>query len=288
MKVETGIIAAAGSGTRMLPVTLGYPKELLPIINKPAIQLIIEEYIDSGIKRIIVVTGENPAPLHRQYKRKGLPPAGRYQALDQFLAKLEGIEIIFEPQVGPYGNGTPLLVASRYLAAGDGFIYAYGDDILKTEMPFTRQLIDQHAVTGALVVGTQAVPWEEVVRYGVVEFREGSNRVMKDVVEKPSREEAKSNLVMFGRFLLSEEIVKILQEIPLGKSGELWLTDAVREFVRRGGQVVTQPVVDGEWMTIGDPVNYLVTLIEYALDDDELRAAIEMRINARKIQDQLG
>jgi len=126
------------------------------------------------------------------------------------------------------------------------------------------------------------------VRYGVVEFREGSNRVMKDVVEKPSREEAKSNLVMFGRFLLSEEIVKILQEIPLGKSGELWLTDAVREFVRRGGQVVTQPVVDGEWMTIGDPVNYLVTLIEYALDDDELRAAIEMRINARKIQDQLG
>jgi UTP--glucose-1-phosphate uridylyltransferase len=281
MKVETGVIAAAGSGTRMLPVTLGYPKELLPIINQPAIQLIIDEFVDSGIRRIVIVTGENPAPLHRQYQREGLPPAGKYAALDQFVEKLSGIEIIFEPQVGPYGNGTPLLVASRYLTAGEGFIYAYGDDILRTQNPFTRQLIDRHNETGTLVVGTQSVPWEDVVRYGVVEFREGSDSVMSDVVEKPTREEAKSNLVMFGRFLLNEQIVRILREIPLGKSGELWLTDAVREYVRRGGEVVTQPVVDGEWLTIGDPINYLQTLIEYALDDDEIRAVIEKRIRAR-------
>ncbi|MFZ4984699.1 MAG: UTP--glucose-1-phosphate uridylyltransferase [Blastocatellia bacterium] len=281
MKVETGVIAAAGSGTRMLPVTLGYPKELLPIINQPAIQLIIDEFVDSGIRRIVIVTGENPAPLHRQYQREGLPPAGKYAALDQFVEKLSGIEIIFEPQVGPYGNGTPLLVASRYLTAGEGFIYAYGDDILRTQNPFTRQLIDRHNETGTLVVGTQAVPWEDVVRYGVVEFREGSDSIMSDVVEKPTREEAKSNLVMFGRFLLNEQIVRILREIPLGKSGELWLTDAVREYVRRGGEVVTQPVVDGEWLTIGDPINYLQTLIEYALDDDEIRAVIEKRIRAR-------
>jgi len=281
MKVETGVIAAAGSGTRMLPVTLGYPKELLPIINQPAIQLIIDEFVDSGIRRIVIVTGENPAPLHRQYQREGLPPAGKYAALDQFVEKLSGIEIIFEPQVGPYGNGTPLLVASRYLTAGEGFIYAYGDDILRTQNPFTRQLIDRHNETGTLVVGTQAVPWEDVVRYGVVEFREGSDSVMSDVVEKPTREEAKSNLVMFGRFLLNEQIVRILREIPPGKSGELWLTDAVREYVRRGGEVVTQPVVDGEWLTIGDPINYLQTLIEYALDDDEIRAVIEKRIRAR-------
>jgi UTP--glucose-1-phosphate uridylyltransferase len=281
MKIETGVIAAAGSGTRMLPVTLGYPKELLPIINQPAIQLIVDEYVDSGIKRIVIITGENPAPLHRQYQRQNLPAAGRYPALDRFVDRLDGIEIIFEPQVGPYGNGTPLLVASQYLRPGEGFIYAYGDDILKTKRPFARQLIELHATTGALVVGTQTVPWEDVVRYGVVEFREGSDRIMKDVVEKPAREEAKSNLIMFGRFLLSEEIVRILREIPLGKANELWLTDAVREYVRRGGEVVTQPVVDGEWLTIGDPVNYLQTLIEYALDDEEIRAAIEPRIRAR-------
>lgn len=281
MKVETGVIAAAGSGTRMLPVTLGYPKELLPIINKPAIQLIIDEYVDSGIRRIIIVTGENPAPLHRQYDQGVRPAPGRYGQLDQFVSKLEGIEIIFEPQSGPYGNGTPLLVASRHLQAGEGFIYAYGDDILRTGRPFAGQLIDLHRETGALVVGTQRVAWEDVVRYGVVEFREGSDRVMKDVIEKPPLEEAKSNLIMFGRFLLNEDVVQILREIPLGKSNELWLTDAVREYVRRGGEVVTQPVVDGEWLTIGDPVNYLQTLIEYALDDEEIRKAIEPRIRLR-------
>jgi len=281
MKVETGVIAAAGSGTRMLPVTLGYPKELLPIINKPALQLIIDEYVDSGIKRIIIVTGENPAPLHRQYTPEVRPAPGRYEALDRFAAKLEGIEIIFEPQSGPYGNGTPLLVASRHLPAGEGFIYAYGDDILRTARPFARQLIELHQETGALVVGTQRVAWEDVVRYGVVEFRAGSDRVMKDVIEKPSREEARSNLIMFGRFLLNADVVRILGEIPLGKSNELWLTDGVREYVRRGGEVVTQPVIDGEWLTIGDPVNYLQTLIEYALDDEEIRAAIEPRIRKR-------
>ena len=97
MKVETGVIAAAGSGTRMLPVTLGYPKELLPIINKPAIQLIVEEFIEAGLKKIVIVTGENPDPLHRQYKHPAPPPRGKHKPLDEFLDKLSGVEILFEP-----------------------------------------------------------------------------------------------------------------------------------------------------------------------------------------------
>jgi UTP--glucose-1-phosphate uridylyltransferase len=279
MKVETGVIAAAGSGTRMLPVTLAYPKELLPILNKPAIHLIIEEYIDSGIKKIIIVTGANPEPLYRQYALSNTPPRGKYKPLDEFVEKLTGIEIIFEPQEGPYGNGTPLLVSRPHIPEGEGFIYSYGDDILKTTVPFARQLIDKHNSTGALVVGTQEVPWEDVVRYGIAQLKEGDTiGEMEDVVEKPSREEARSNLAMFGRFLLSTDLIQVLSEIPLGKSNELWLTDAVREYVRRGGRVVTQPVVDGEWLTIGDPVNYLKTLMEYALSDAELRDALEPRI----------
>src|SRR5215475_12240650 len=192
MKVETGVIAAAGSGTRMLPVTLGYPKELLPIINKPAIQLIVDE--------------------------------------------MSGVEILFEPQSGPYGNGTPLMVARPHIPEGEGFIYAYGDDILKTRVSFARRLVETHQDTGALVAGVQEVPWEDVSRYGVVELKEGGGYEMEDVVEKPPREEAKSNLAMFGRFLLSTDVIQILSEIPLGKSNELWLTDAVREHIRRGGR----------------------------------------------------
>jgi UTP--glucose-1-phosphate uridylyltransferase len=281
MKVTTGVIAAAGSGTRMLPVSLGYPKELLPIINQPAIQLIVDEYLAAGLTRIVIVTGDNVAPLKRQYDLSNVPPPGKYAALDEFVDRLKNIEIIFEPQAGPYGNGTPLLVGSKYVPADEGVIYSYGDDILKTRTPFAKQLVDLHNQTDALVVGVQPVPWEDVVRYGVVELVEGTTNVMKDVVEKPPREQAKSNLAMFGRFLLSHDVIQILREIPLGKANELWLTDSVQEYVRRGGRVVVNPVTDGEWLTIGDPLNYLQTLIEYALDDEAMRSVLEPRIRRR-------
>jgi UTP--glucose-1-phosphate uridylyltransferase len=278
MNVLTGVIAAAGSGTRMLPITLGYPKELLPIINKPAIQLIIEEFLAAGINKVIIVTGENSDPLRRKYQPTVIPPRGRYKALDDFMDLLAKIQLVIEPQVGPYGNGTPLLVAQKHIPENEGFLYAYGDDLLKTKKPFAQQLVELHQQTGALAVGVQSVPWEDVVRYGVVELQDGTTNVMRDVIEKPPRAEAKSNLAMFGRFLLSHDVIQILREIPLGKSNELWLTDSVREYVRRGGRVVVNPVTDGEWLTIGDPVNYLQTLIEYALEDAELRAALEPRI----------
>jgi UTP--glucose-1-phosphate uridylyltransferase len=281
MKVETGVIAAAGSGTRMLPVTLAYPKELLPIVNKPAIQLIIEEYVDSGIKKIVIITGANPDPLHRQYDTSKFPPRGKYAPLDEFVEKLSGIELVFEPQQGPYGNGTPLMVARRHLPEGEGFIYSYGDDIIKSAVPFARQLIEAHNRTGALVVGTQEVAWEDVVRYGIAQIKDaGRDHEMEDVIEKPSREEAKSNLAMFGRFLLSKEVIQVLSEIPLGKSNELWLTDAVREYIKRGGRVVAESVKDGEWLTIGDPLNYLKTVLKYALSDSKLRAGLEPLIRS--------
>jgi UTP--glucose-1-phosphate uridylyltransferase len=280
MKVETGIIAAAGAGTRMLPVTLGYPKELLPIINKPAIQFIIDEFIDSGLKRIVLVIGDNSEPLRRQYDIPAAPP-GKYGALDEFIAKMEGVEVIFEPQVGPYGNGTPLLVARPHIPAGEGFVYAYGDDLIKSRTPFTQQLIATHDRTGALVLGTQEVAWEDVVRYGIAQIRAGSpEREVEDLVEKPALAEAQSNLAVFGRFLLSGEIIHILEETPLGRANELWLTDALRGYLRRGGRLVAESVAEGEWLTIGDPVNYLKTVFAYALADPELRAALEPGIRA--------
>lgn len=281
MKVETGVIAAAGSGTRMLPVSLGYPKELLPIINKPAIQLIIEEYIDSGIRKIVVITGANAEPIYRQYDLTSLPPRGKHAPLDQFTDKLSGIEIIFEAQRGPYGNGTPLLVARQHIPEGEGFIYSYGDDIIRSQTPFARQLIETHNRTSALVVGTQEVAWEDVDRYGIAQIKHGSTeREMKDVIEKPKREQAQSNLAMFGRFLLSHDVIQILSEIPLGQSNELWLTDSVREYIKRGGRVVAETVKDGEWLTIGDPLNYLKTLLKYTLSDRELRTALEPMIRS--------
>lgn len=281
MKIETGVIAAAGSGTRMLPVTLGYPKELLPVINKPAIQLIIEEFIDSGLKKVIIITGQNSGPLRKQYEPLTSPPRGAYKPLDQFLDKLAGVEIVMEAQSGLYGNATPLINARPHIPKNEGFIYAYGDDLVKSETPFTQKLIAKHQQTGLLVAGTQEVEWEDVVRYGIAQIKEDSViGEIADVVEKPSREEAFSNLATFGRFLLSDDVIQILTEIPPGKSNELWLTDALREYIRRGGRVVSESVADGQWLTIGDPVNYLKTVLEYALSDAELRPAIEPRLRA--------
>ena len=279
MKVETGVIAAAGSGTRMLPITLGYQKELLPIINKPAIQLIIEEFIDSGIKRVIIITGDNAEPLRRKYEPEVPREKGKSKPLNEFIDRLASVEIIIEPQDGPYGNGTPLIAASQYLTDDKFFIYAYGDDLIKSEVPFTRMLIEKHERTGALVVGTQEVPWEEVEKYGIAQIKPNSvERELDDVVEKPSRDEARSNLAMFGRFLLSAEIIRILKEIPLGKADELWLTDAVREYIKQGGRVVAESVAGGQWLTIGDPINYLKTVNEYALSDPRIRKALEPRL----------
>ncbi len=281
MNVETGVIAAAGSGTRMLPITLGYPKELLPIINKPAIQLIVEEFINSGIKKIIIITGDNPDPLRRKYELIDSPPRGKYKSLDEFIETMDAIDLVIEPQQGPYGNGTPLLVAASHIPQGEGFIYAYGDDLIKSDTPFTKKLIEKHKRTGGLVLGTQEVAWEDVVRYGIAQVKDGaSDRELFDIVEKPSREEARSNLAVFGRFLLSSEIIDILRDTPLGKSNELWLTDALREYIQQGGRISAESVDDGEWLTIGDPINYLKTVMEYALSDPEIRAALESRIRA--------
>jgi UTP--glucose-1-phosphate uridylyltransferase len=275
MEITTGIIAAAGSGTRMLPITLAYPKELLPIINKPAIQLIIEEFIEAGLKKIIVVTGENWGPLRRQYDLSNRP-RGQHKSLEELAEKLANIDLIFEQQRGPYGNGTPLMVAGAHIGRGERFIYAYGDDIIKSEVPFARRLIEKHLRTGALVAGVQPVAREQVNRYGIAEL--GPDGQLLDLVEKPSPEEARSNLAVFGRFLLSDEIIQILTETPLGRCGELWLTDALRQYIKRGGQMVAEPIADGRWFTIGDPTNYLKTLLEYAFSDPEMRAALEPQL----------
>lgn len=286
MRVETGVIAAAGSGTRMLPVTLGYPKELLPIINRPAIQLIIDEFIASGLKKIIIIIGENTEPWFRQYKPAKPPERGKHPQLDEFLDKLAGVEIVLEQQQGDYGNGTPLIVARKFINDGETFIYAYGDDLIKSVTPFTSHLIEKHERTGALVVSTQRVPWDVVNRYGIVRLEDGNpiGRV-EDVIEKPQPETASSNLAMFGRFALSTEIIRLLTEIPRGKGGELWLTDAIREYIKRGGLVVSESVEDGEWLTIGDPVNYLQTLLEFAWDDPVIRSAIAPRVRSKLDKD---
>ena len=185
---------------------------------------------------------------------------------------------IYIRQKGPYGNGTPVLNAMS-LIGNEPFVFAFGDDLVKSKVPFTRQLIENYERNQAVVMGCQEVQPHEVSYYGIIKLQEQTSIMeIEKIVEKPSREEAPSRLSNFGRFILVPEICDILAELPMGKGGELWLTDAIEEYIRRGNRVVAQPVQDGRWYTTGDPLHFLQVTLEYALDREDYGPGLrEMR-----------
>lgn len=272
-KVRKSIIAVAGSGTRLLPATKAQPKEMLPIVDKPIIQYIVEELTAAGIEDVIMVTRWDKKPLEDHFDssvelEKSLEKNGKTKYLEQVKKIAELANFIYVRQKGPYGNGTPILSAAS-LVQNEPFVFAFGDDLVKSKVSFTKQLVKAYNEHQCPVIGVQKVPKKEVEKYGIIKLKKGTKEI-EDLIEKPSVASAPSQLAQFGRMILNQEIVDILKETPLGKGGELWVTDAVREYVKRGGKVIVQEVEDGEWMTTGDPMSYLKTTIEYALDRKDL------------------
>ena len=175
---------------------------------------------------------------------------------------------IYVRQKGPYGNGTPILSAASLLH-GEPFVFAWGDDLVLSKTPFTKRLIDNYNTNGSPVIGVQKVPKHHVDRYGIVKLRQGT-REMEHVVEKPHVDKAPSQLAQFGRMVLTPEIVTILSQTKLGKGGELWVTDAIAEYIKQGGKFMVEEVQDGKWLTTGDPLNYLKAMVDYALEREDI------------------
>jgi UTP--glucose-1-phosphate uridylyltransferase len=272
-KIKKAIIAVAGSGTRFLPATKAQPKEMLPIVDKPIVQYIVEELVESGIEDIILVTKWDKKTLEDHFDRSfelehSLEAAGKHKILHDVRKISSMANFIYIRQKGPYGNGTPVLSAAN-LVEGEPFVFAWGDDLVLSEKPFTKQLIENYEQHQAPVIGVQKVPKDHVNRYGIVKLRKGT-REMEHVVEKPTVENAPSQLAQFGRMILTPEIVDILKETKLGKGNELWVTDATSEYVKRGGKFMVQEVEGGQWLTTGDPLNYLKAMLEYALIRDDI------------------
>ena len=267
-KVKTAVIAVAGSGTRFLPATKVQPKEMLPIVDKPIIQYVVEEMVNSGIKNIILVTKWDKKTLEDHFDRSfelehSLAAAGKHQILKSIQEISQMANFIYVRQKGPYGNGTPVLSAAHILH-NEPFVFAWGDDLVLSKTPFTKHLIENYEKNGAPVIGVQKVPKDQVNRYGIDKLKRGT-REMESVVEKPAVGKAPSQLAQFGRMVLTPEIVKILQKTKLGKGNELWVTDAISEYLSRGGKFMVEEVKDGEWLTTGDPLNYLIAMLQYAL-----------------------
>jgi len=278
-KVRKAIIAVAGSGTRLLPVTKAMPKEMLPIVDKPIIQLVVEELVAGGIEDIILVTKWDKKPLedhfdHSWALESDLAAAGKKEKLAEIKKISEMANFIYVRQKGPYGNGTPVLSASS-LVKDEPFMYVWGDDLVKSKVSFAKQMLDDYHKTGHLMIGVQKVPKNQVDRYGIVSLKDKKTMQLNGIVEKPSSQEAPSQLADFGRMILNQDIIDVLKKTALGKGNELWIVDAIRDYIKAGGEFYAKEIKDGEWLTTGDPWNYLRATLEYAQDRKDIKEQLK-------------
>ncbi|MBO6209546.1 MAG: UTP--glucose-1-phosphate uridylyltransferase GalU [Schwartzia sp.] len=273
-KIRKAIIPAAGLGTRFLPATKAQPKEMLPIVDKPAIQFIIEEAIASGIEEILIITGRNKRSIEDHFDRSlelemQLKAQGKYDQL-KMIEEISDVTIHFIRQKEALGLGHAVLCAKQFVGY-EPFAVMLGDDLVDADAPCLSQLIDVYNDLGGSVLGVQEVPEDAVSNYGIVTPRAVKPNVWQamDLIEKPAKEEAPSRLAVLGRYILDPEIFTILEKTQPGRGGEIQLTDAIR--VLAGQQAVYAYNFYGRRYDIGDKEGFLEATVEQALKRTELR-----------------
>ena len=273
-KVRTAVIPAAGLGTRFLPATKAQPKEMLPIVDKPCIQYIIEEAIDSGIEDILIITGRNKRAIEDHFDRAvelelTLKAQGKYDLLG-LVQELSRVTIHYVRQKEPKGLGHAVLCAKHFVG-DEPFAVLLGDDIMDAEVPVLKQLMDVYEDCGGSVLGVQEVPREKVSSYGVVKPAPVKDHLWRaeDLVEKPSLSEAPSRLAVLGRYIITPEIFEILEKTEPGRGGEIQLTDALKKLAER--EPVFAYEFEGRRYDSGDKQGFLEATVDFALKRPELR-----------------
>ena len=273
-KIRTAVIPAAGLGTRFLPATKAQPKEMLPIVDKPCIQYIIEEAIDSGIEDILIITGRNKRAIEDHFDRAvelelTLKAQGKYDLLG-LVQELSRVTIHYVRQKEPKGLGHAVLCAKHFVG-DEPFAVLLGDDIMDAEVPVLKQLMDVYEDCEGSVLGVQEVPKDRVSSYGVVKPVAVTERLWRadDLVEKPSVEEAPSRLAVLGRYIISPEIFGILEKTEPGRGGEIQLTDALKKLSER--EPVYAYEFEGRRYDVGDKQGYLEATVDFALKRPDLR-----------------
>ena len=280
MKIKKAVIAAAGLGTRFLPATKSIPKEMLPIIDAPIIQYLVKELVDSGIKEIIIITRPGFKTFHEYFSRnrkleQTLKDTGKEELAETIknISKMAKIRLKPQDKDLPYGNGSPILAAKKFLDKDESFVYMFGDDMTLAQKPVTQQLIDVYKEQNPkAILAVQEVPLWEVSKYGVVTYKTNVpyKYEIESIVEKPAMEKAPSRMAQFGRFVLSYDVVREAEKRQLGKGNELWLTDIINNIAQRGDKVIAQPV-DGEWLTTGDPLKFIQTTLKFAIAREDIK-----------------
>lgn len=284
MKVRKAVIPAAGLGTRFLPATKAMPKEVLPIVDKPTIQFIVEEAKESGIEDILIVTGKNKRAIENHFDsnpelEQDLKDTGKVELLKltEEITDL-GVNLYYTRQPHPAGLGDAIFRA-RSFVGDEPFVVMLGDDLMRDEVPLTKQLINDYNQTHAPTLAVMKVPHEEVSKYGVIAPEGKINDDLynvKSFVEKPPVAKAPSDLAIIGRYLLTPEIFDILATQKPGRGGEIQLTDAIDTMNKT--QRVFAHVFNGQRFDVGNKEGYLETSIQYGLRHPETKDALKKYI----------
>lgn len=275
MKVKKAIIPAAGLGTRFLPATKAQPKEMLPVVDKPTIQYIVEEAIASGIEEILIITGRNKKSIEDHFDKSielelELEKSGKSELLELVRDISDMVDIHYIRQKEPRGLGHAIHCAKTFVG-NEPFAVLLGDDVVDSTTPCLKQLIDCYSEYKTTILGVQTVAKENVHKYGIVDGIHIEDRVykVKDLVEKPSEEEAPSNVAILGRYIITPEIFNILENTKPGKGNEIQLTDALKTLIAKEAMYAYN--FEGKRYDVGDKLGFLQATIEFALKKEELR-----------------
>ncbi|MEH7332809.1 UTP--glucose-1-phosphate uridylyltransferase GalU [Neobacillus drentensis] len=274
-RVRKAIIPAAGLGTRFLPATKAMPKEMLPIVDKPTIQYIVEEAIESGIEDIIIVTGKGKRAIEDHFDHafeleQTLFEKEKFELLEKVQASSNLVDIHYIRQKEPRGLGHAVWCARNFIG-NEPFAVLLGDDIVQAETPCLRQLINEYEKTLSSVIGVMKVAETETHRYGVIDPLAQNDRryQVRQFVEKPKPGTAPSNLAIIGRYILNPEIFMFLDRQEIGAGGEIQLTDAIQKLNEI--QRVFAYEFEGKRYDVGEKLGFIETTIEFALQNEEIK-----------------
>ncbi len=279
-KIRKAVIPAAGFGTRFLPQTKAMPKEMLPIVDKPVIQYVVEEAVASGIKDIIIVTGSLKRAIEDHFDApnadliKNLEAGGKDKLLAHTRAISEMANFIYIRQKGMYGNGTPVLSAEPAIE-DEFFAVLWGDEFIYSSPPRLAQMMEVHdKYGGAVISGVRIEKKEDLKRYGIAEVEEVEGNVfkIKKITEKPHPDNAPSNLATHGAYILPPEIFGILRDQKPGTGGEIYLPEAIDQLIKTGYPVYACEIENGKYYDTGNKLEYMKTAVEFALQHEDISA----------------
>lgn len=275
MKVKKAVIPAAGLGTRFLPATKAMPKEMLPIVDTPTIQYIIEEAVKSGIEDIIIVTGRTKRSIEDHFDKAyeletELEKSGKKELIKivQDISNMANIYYVRQKEAKGLGHA---IHCAKTFIGNEPLAVLLGDDIVKSDIPCLKQMIDVYDKYGSTILGVQSVAPDDVSKYGVVKCEKTEDRIYKvsDMVEKPKKEDAPSNIAILGRYIISPKIFECIEKTGAGAGGEIQLTDALR-LLAKSEDIYAYDFI-GRRYDVGNKMGFLEATVEFALSRDDLK-----------------